>query len=110
METKEQVLNALRLELDKWLKHSVRGMKAGGNTAYFQGKITLITDLLAFIHELDADTEETITFRFKCEPRIVVSVPADIVHEEDDAWCAVFVNENQSPQTIVFLFDIWTKE
>ena len=52
METKEQVLNALRLELDKWLKHSVRGMKSG-NPAYFQGKITLIHDLLGFVHDID---------------------------------------------------------
>ena len=52
METKEQVLNALRLELDKWLKHSVRGMKSG-NPAYFQGKITLIHDLLGFIYDFD---------------------------------------------------------
>ena len=52
METKEQVLNALRLELDKWLKDSVRGMKSG-NPAYFQGKITLIHDLLWFVHDID---------------------------------------------------------
>jgi hypothetical protein len=52
METKEQVLNALRLELDKWLKHSVRGMKSG-NPAYFQGKITLIHDLFGFVHDID---------------------------------------------------------
>ena len=52
IETKEQVLNALRLELDKWLKHSVRGMKSG-NPAYFQGKITLIHDLLGFVHDID---------------------------------------------------------
>ena len=57
METKEQVLDAIRLELNKWLDHSVRGMKKG-NTAYFQGKITLITDLLAFIHELEFGRSE----------------------------------------------------
>ena len=49
---KEQVLNALRLELNKWLNHSVRGMKSG-NPAYFQGKITLIHDLLGFVHDID---------------------------------------------------------
>lgn len=53
METAEQVLNAIRLELAKWQDHAVRGMKSG-NTAYHQGKITLITDLFAFIHELDS--------------------------------------------------------
>lgn len=52
METKAQVLNALRMELDNWLKHSVRGMKSG-NPAYFQGKITLIHDLLLFVHDID---------------------------------------------------------
>lgn len=109
METAEQVLNAIRLELAKWQDHAVRGMKSG-NTAYHQGKITLITDLFAFIHELDSQEPETVTFRLKCEPRIVVTVPAEIVHEEGDAWCLVFVNENQCLQTMVLLFREWTKE
>ena len=56
METKEQVLNAFRLELNKWLNHSIRGMKSG-NPAYFQGKITLIHDLLGFIHDIDNQEE-----------------------------------------------------
>lgn len=57
METKEQVLNAIRVELDKWMKHSVRGMKSG-NPAYFQGKITLILDLFDFIHDIDSEESE----------------------------------------------------
>lgn len=55
-------------------------------------------------------TPRTITFRLKCDPRIVVMVPAEIVREEDDAWCLVFVNENQCLQTMVLLFREWTKE
>ena len=56
METKEQVLNAIKKELDKWENHSVRGMKSG-NPAYFQGKITLIHDLRGFIYDLEHDKE-----------------------------------------------------
>ena len=67
METKEQVLNALRLELDKWLKHSVRGMKSG-NPAYFQGKITLIHDLLGFVHDID-ELDRVFCSQVVLEPR-----------------------------------------
>lgn len=54
METKEQVLDAIRLELAKWQYHAVRGMRSG-NTAYHQGRLAMITDLFAFIHELDSN-------------------------------------------------------
>lgn len=45
-------LAMVKAELDKWMNHSVRGMKSG-NAAYFQGKITLIHDLQSFIYELE---------------------------------------------------------
>ena len=67
METKEQVLNALRMELDKWLKHSVRGMKSG-NPAYFQGKITLIHDLFGFVHDID-ESDRVFCSRVVLEPK-----------------------------------------
>lgn len=35
---------------------------------------------------------------------------AEIVREEDGAWCLVFVNENQCLNTIVLLSREWTKE
>ena len=45
------VLDAVDLELAKWLNHSVAGMKQG-NPAYFQGKVTLIHDLRGVIYDL----------------------------------------------------------
>ena len=76
------------MELAKWMEHSVRGMKKG-NPAYFQGKITLITDLLAFIHELEfgggedysgmTDLERAIHRGFLCAG--VVNVPRTIIEE-----------------------------
>ena len=48
------VLDAVDLELAKWLNHSVAGMKQG-NPAYFQGKITLIHDLQGVIFDLRHD-------------------------------------------------------
>lgn len=55
-------------------------------------------------------THRTIRFRFKCNPRIVVTVPAEMVHEEDDAWCILYVSENQCLNTIVMSSREWTKE
>ena len=59
METKEQVLTAIKAELDKWEDHSFRLMKSI-NTEYFQekpgyflGKIALIHDLRRFIYSIE---------------------------------------------------------
>ena len=60
METKEQVLTAIKAELDKWEDHSFRLMKSI-NTEYFQekkpgyflGKIALIHDLRGFIYRIE---------------------------------------------------------
>lgn len=49
-------------------------------------------------------------FRFKCNPRIVLTVPAEMVREEDDAWCILYVSENQCLNTIVLPSREWTKE
>ena len=109
METKEQVLNVLRLELNKWLNHSVRGMKSG-NPAYFQGKITLIHDLLGLIYDIEFEPERLPrfkTFRLKCDPTVTVTSPESLVHEVEDGWGISFWNENQSLQTVVLLSSVW---
>ena len=51
--TKEEALAAIKAELDKWMNHSTRMMEHGGNSAYFQGKITLITDLRSLIYDIE---------------------------------------------------------
>ena len=51
--TTEEALAAIKAELDKWMNHSTRMMEHGGNSAYFQGKITLITDLRSLIYDIE---------------------------------------------------------
>lgn len=112
METKEQVLNVLRFELNKWLNHSVRGMKSG-NPAYFQGKITLIHDLLAFLYDVDFRGETLprfIAFRLKSAPGVRMVVPESMVHEELDGWSICYLSEYGSLQTMVLLSREWEKE
>jgi len=55
-------------------------------------------------------TPKTITFRLRCEPRIIVTEPASLVHGVDDDWGIDFRNENDCLQTIVFESKIWEKE
>lgn len=111
METKEQVLNAFRLELDKWLKHSVRGMKSG-NTAYFQGKITLIHDLLGFIHDIDEEINEP---RDPCGLRGPSGVDGDkdwyLLDQEIIDWCGKFrPSIREEIQSTAYHFADWQKE
>ena len=55
-------------------------------------------------------TPKTVTFRLKCEPRIVVTAPASLVHDVNGDWGIDYRNENDYPQTIVFESRIWEKE
>lgn len=112
MDPREQIINAFRLELDKWLKHSVRGMKSG-NPAYFQGKITLIHDLLAFLYDVDFRGETLprfIAFCLKSAPGVRMVVPESLVHEELDGWSICYLSEYGSLQTMVLLSREWEKE
>ena len=69
---------------------------------YFQGANRLIQHV--------KPAPNTITFRLRCEPRIIVTAPASLVHEIDDDWGIDFRNENDYLQTIVFESKIWEKE
>ena len=57
-------------------------------------------------------TPNVVWFRLKCEPRVVVTAAASLVHDLDDGdgWGIVFVNENNCQQTMVMLSSVWEKE
>jgi hypothetical protein len=54
--------------------------------------------------------EKKITFRLKCEPQIILTAPASLVHDEKDGWGITFFNEYDHPETIIMLSRVWTKE
>lgn len=66
--------------------------------------------LLSFLSTLES--EEPVRFRLKCEPRVVVTAAASLVHDldEGDGCGIVFVNENNCLQTMVMLSSVWEKE
>ena len=64
-----------------------------------------------YIHHVKP-TPKAVRFRLKCEPRVVVTAAASLVHDldEGDGWGIVFVNEYNCLQTIVMLSSVWEKE
>lgn len=54
--------------------------------------------------------ETTITFRLKCEPRIKMTAPAELVTKRERDCGITFFNEFGSPQTIVMLDEVWEIE
>lgn len=112
METKEQVLNVIRNDLNKWLNHSVRGMKSG-NPAYFQGKITLIHDLLGLIYDIEFEPERLPrfkTFQLKSEPSVTLTAPESLVNKDKDGWVIRFIDENDSPRGVFLMSREWELE
>ena len=54
--------------------------------------------------------DKWIDFRLKCEPRIKVTAPAELVKPDNDGFVITFWNENSCLQTIVMLDKYWEKE
>ena len=54
--------------------------------------------------------EKVIIFRLKGEPRVTLTAPVSLVHDEKDGWRIDFFNKRNYPQSIVMLSRDWDKE
>ena len=54
--------------------------------------------------------EKVIIFRLKGEPRVTLTAPVSLVHDEEDGWRIDFFNARNYPQSMVMLSRHWDRE